>query len=254
MDEQCSDFVTPITLVKRNQILVYHVASPNILTLISRFVYAAPWLHLKTDSGTPNDTPIGTPSRPPLSKMRSSTLSTPSKTVTKSVSTPQLNRAAQDHPDAEVMNTIPDPRVATPQLTISRNNSTDSDMHPDLSEEVATLSTKLINAINHQTNLDDVLQQTRHERDAAQEKLSKVELRLRVHEEKMFKGLVVDKVIFDKMERQMRMELDEERKRRAAAEVAKRKTDAEVEQLTAALFEEANDVSQRQPNLQRYPS
>ncbi|PVI06509.1 Sec2p-domain-containing protein [Periconia macrospinosa] len=174
--------------------------------------------------------------------MRSSTLSTPSKTVIKSVSTPQLNRAAQDHSDNEVMNTIPDPRVATPQPTITRNNSTDSDMHPDLSQEVATLSTKLINAINHQTNLDDVLQQTRHERDAAKDKLSKVELRLRVHEEKMFKGLVVDKVIFDKMEKQMRMELDEERKRRTAAEVAKRKTDAEVEQLTAALFEEANDM------------
>lgn len=141
------------------------------------------------------------------------------------------------------MNTIPDPRVATPQSNVSRNNSTDSDVHPDLSQEVATLSTKLINAINHQTNLDDSLQQTRHERDAAQEKLNKVELRLRVHEEKMFKGLVVDKVIFDKMEKQMRTELEEERKRRAAAELAKRKTDAEVEQLTAALFEEANVVS-----------
>lgn len=59
----------------------------------------------------------------------------------------------------------------------------------------------------------------------------------------MVKGLVVDKVIFDKMEKQMRTELEEERKRRAAAELAKRKTDAEVEQLTAALFEEANVVS-----------
>ncbi|CAI6335781.1 unnamed protein product [Periconia digitata] len=202
----------------------------------SNFVYAAPFLHAAGTSGTGSDAL----SRPPLSKMRSSTLSTPSKTVTKSVSTPQLNNSAHDRVDSEVMNTIPDPRVSTPQPAISRNNSTDSNMHPDLSQEVATLSTKLINAINHQTNLDDTLQQTRHERDAAQEKLSRVELRLRVHEEKMFKGLVVDRVIFDKMEKQMRIELDEERKRRTAAEIAKRKTDAEVEQLTAALFEEAN--------------
>jgi Rab guanine nucleotide exchange factor SEC2 len=73
------------------------------------------------------------------------------------------------------MNTIPDPRAPTPLSTSSRNNSTDSNMHPDLSQEVATLSTKLINAINHQTNLDDSLQQTRHELDAAREKVAALE-------------------------------------------------------------------------------
>jgi hypothetical protein len=44
------------------------------------------------------------------------------------------------------------------------------------------------------------------------------------------------------MERQMSTELQEERKRRAEAERLKRNTDSEVEQLTAALFEEANVV------------
>jgi NTP pyrophosphatase (non-canonical NTP hydrolase) len=42
------------------------------------------------------------------------------------------------------------------------------------------------------------------------------------------------------MEKQLTNELKEERKRRAQAEAAKRKTDGEVEALTAALFEEAN--------------
>ncbi|KAF1958629.1 Sec2p-domain-containing protein [Byssothecium circinans] len=200
---------------------------------MAEFVHAAPWVHAGGSSGTV------TPSR--LSKMRASTLSTPTKTMSRAVSTPHLGRAAQlEQSESEEMNTIPDPRAPTPQIVLTRNNSTDSSIHPDLSQEVATLSTKLINAINHQTNLDDTLQQTRHERDAAREKLAKVELRLKVHEEKMFKGLVVDKVIFDKMERQLLTQLEEERRARTAAEAAKRKTDGEVEQLTAALFEEAN--------------
>ncbi|KAF2643122.1 Sec2p-domain-containing protein [Massarina eburnea CBS 473.64] len=200
-----------------------------------RFASVAPWVHSGGSSGTV------TPSR--LSRIRSSTLSTPMKLVSKSLSTPNINKAAQQPPEAESeeMNTIPDPRApAPPQIVVSRNNSTDSTMHPDLSQEVATLSTKLINAINHQTTLDDTIQQTRHERDATKEKLAKVELRLKVHEEKMFKGLVVDRVILDKMEKQMRDDLEEEKRRRVAAELAKRKTDSEVEQLTAALFEEAN--------------
>jgi len=47
--------------------------------------------------------------------------------------------------------------------------------HPDLSEEVATLSTKLINAINHQTFLDDTLSATRHELEAAKERIRELE-------------------------------------------------------------------------------
>jgi hypothetical protein len=44
------------------------------------------------------------------------------------------------------------------------------------------------------------------------------------------------------MEKQRGIELEEERNRRISAETAKRKTDSEVEALTAALFEEANVV------------
>jgi hypothetical protein len=136
------------------------------------------------------------------------------------------------------MNTIPDPRSATPQPPLSRHDSTDS--HPDLSQEVSTLSTKLINAINHSTMLDDSLQQTRHELESARERLAQLEAQVREHEDKVSKGLLVDKIVYDKMEKQLSSELHEERKRRAQAESAKRKTDSEVEALTAALFEEAN--------------
>ncbi|EOA85670.1 uncharacterized protein SETTUDRAFT_161852 [Exserohilum turcica Et28A] len=168
----------------------------------------------------------------------------PKNHVTRSISTPQLAKAAQSlsqahaHQESDGINTIPDPRSATPQPTHSRRDSNDS--HPDFSQEVSTLSTKLINAINHSTMLDDSLQQARHELEAAKDKLMLLEAQVKEHENKVAKGLLVEKVVYDKMEKQLMSELKEERKRRAQAEAAKRKTDGEVEALTAALFEEAN--------------
>ncbi|KAJ4384333.1 rab guanine nucleotide exchange factor S2 [Didymella sp. IMI 355093] len=169
------------------------------------------------------------------SRLRSLSPMPAKKEVTRSISTPHLAKAASE---SDGMNTIPDPRAPTPQPQISRHNSTDS--HPDFSQEVSTLSTKLINAINHSTMLDDSLQQTRHELEAAKKRLEQLEVQVKVHEQKITKGLLVEKVVYDKMERQMSTELQEERKRRAEAERLKRNTDSEVEQLTAALFEEAN--------------
>jgi chromosome segregation ATPase len=140
------------------------------------------------------------------------------------------------------MNTIPDPRAPTPQPELSRHNSSDSTRHPDLSQEVATLSTKLVNAINHQDTLDNALQRTRHELDATKEKLEISEKRVNEHESLVQSGRLVEREIYEKMEKQYLSELQEERKRRIDAEKAKRKVDSEVETLTSALFEEANTV------------
>ncbi|KAJ4983437.1 GDP GTP exchange factor sec2p [Stagonosporopsis vannaccii] len=183
---------------------------------------AAPWVQHGSGSITP-------------SRLRSLSPMPAKKEVTRSISTPHLAKAASE---SDGMNTIPDPRTPTPQPQMSRHNSSDS--HPDLSQEVSTLSTKLINAINHSTMLDDSLQQTRHELEAAKKRLEQLEAQVKDHEQKVAKGLLVEKVVYDKMERQMSTELQEERKRRAEAERLKRNTDSEVEQLTAALFEEAN--------------
>jgi hypothetical protein len=164
------------------------------------------------------------------------------KEVTRSISVPQLPKISVSQTESDGMNTIPDPRAATPQPQPSRKLSTDS-QHPDLGQEVSMLSTKLINAINHSTMLDDTLQQTRHELETAREQLARLEAEVQEHEEKVARGLLVEKVVYEKMEKQYGIELKEERDRRSAAEAAKRKTDAEVEALTAALFEEANVVS-----------
>ncbi|KAF2741534.1 Sec2p-domain-containing protein, partial [Polyplosphaeria fusca] len=196
----------------------------------------APWVHAPgTASGTV------TPSR-----LRSLTPTPLNKHVTKSISTPQLSKIAAhsaiSRSENEGMNTIPDPRSPTPQPAVSRNNSTDSSMHPDLSQEVATLSTKLINAINHQTTLDDSLQHTRHELDEARERLEFLEGHVKEYEDKVAKGLLVEADTYNKMEQQLTNELQEERARRLEAEKQKRRVDGEVETLTSALFEEANKM------------
>lgn len=168
------------------------------------------------------------------------------KQVTKSISTPHLNKRAYSTPlasiDSDAMNTIPDPRTATPQSALSRSNSTDTSPHPDLSQEVATLSTKLVNAINHQDSLDNALQRTRQELDATKDRLEEYERRVARHEQLVQTGRLVEKEVYDKMEKQLLSDLEEERKRRLDAEKAKRKVDSEVETLTSALFEEANTV------------
>ncbi|KAF2648296.1 Sec2p-domain-containing protein [Lophiostoma macrostomum CBS 122681] len=170
-----------------------------------------------------------------------------SKHLTKSISTPQLSKVAHHNSaaartESEVMNTIPDPRSPTPQPALSRNNSSDSAHHPDLSQEVAMLSTKLINAINHQDTLDNSLQQTRHELEATRERLAEYKSRVEGHESIMASGGLVEKEVYTKMETQLLSELQEERKRRIEAEKAKRRVDSEVETLTSALFEEANTM------------
>ena len=104
------------------------------------------------------------------------------------------------------------------------------------------LSTKLINAINHSTNLDDSLQQTRHDLESTKDKLAKLEAQNKEYEEWIATGQLVEKEVFAKMEKQMVTEIQEERSRRVEAEKAKRKVDSEVETLTSALFEEANTV------------
>jgi curli biogenesis system outer membrane secretion channel CsgG len=129
------------------------------------------------------------------SRLRS--LSPMPKEVTRSISVPQLARAAQSQSESDGMNTIPDPRSSTPQPSISRKPSTDS-QHPDLSQEVSMLSTKLINAINHSTMLDDTLQQTRHELETAREQLGQLEAQVQEHEEKVSRGLLVEKEVYEK--------------------------------------------------------
>ena len=115
----------------------------------------------------------------------------------------------------------------------------DASHHPDLNIEVETLSNKLISAINHQTHLDDALTATRAELEAAQEKALRLDAQNREHKMLIANGDLVKKSDLDSL----RTQLAEERKRRQQTEKEKKSIETELENLSAALFEEANQVS-----------
>lgn len=104
------------------------------------------------------------------------------------------------------------------------------------------LSTKLINAINHQTNLDDSLQRARHELEAARERISQLEAEAKQHVESVRLGLLLRRDNVLKREAELSNALADERSRREIADKEKKKIEQELENLTSALFEEANTV------------
>lgn len=171
------------------------------------------------------------------------------KALTKSTSTPALPRNVSPgparsilgRPESGVLNTIPDPRTPSPGRPGTSSERPETPRHPDLNDEVATLSTKLINAINHQTNLDDNLQQARAELEMARRRIEQLEADAQEHERIMRR--MVKKDDYDNMEMTLRKQLLEEKKARFAADQEKKRIENELENLTTALFQEANTVS-----------
>ena len=114
--------------------------------------------------------------------------------------------------------------------------------HPDLSNEVATLSNKLINAINHQTNLDDTLSATRQELEASRERVKALERENAEHVELVSRGILIRKSITDVEKAKLIATLAEERRQKGEVEREKKQIEQELENLSVALFEEAQKV------------
>jgi flagellar motor protein MotB len=136
--------------------------------------------------------------------------------------------------------TLADPRNAS-ATDLSRSDSA-SPRHPDLNSEVAALSDKLINAINHQTTLDDTLTQTRQELEASKARISQLEAEAKAYEERLSRadGAAKDKA--DEQNNKLSAELAEERRQRTLVQQEKRGIELELETLTASLFDEANKM------------
>ncbi|GAB7339666.1 hypothetical protein MBLNU457_6248t2 [Dothideomycetes sp. NU457] len=184
---------------------------------------------------------VTTPSTPKTSKLA------PPITLSKSKSAsqvPTMATAATASPTGaihsdELLNTIPDPRSPSPspKPSLSREES-----NTDLSNEISMLSTKLINAINHSTSLDDNLQHSRHELEAARSRIAQLETEAKEHAESVASGVLLKKAEVDATMAQLRAELQEAKREREASDKAKRQMEMEVENLTSALFEEANTM------------
>ncbi|KAL7787938.1 hypothetical protein V8C37DRAFT_404599 [Trichoderma ceciliae] len=161
------------------------------------------------------------------------------------------------------MSTLPDPRMRTdgarpstahPDLSRSDGNgngfsTSTTSQHPGLSDEVATLSTKLINAINHQTALDDSLSATRHELENAHGHIRELEAQIASQREMMTGDVWIrrstlenERKTWQAEKKAIQQKLSEETTGRIETEREKRKIEQELENLTTALFEEANKM------------
>lgn len=139
-------------------------------------------------------------------------------------------------------NTLPDPRSRT-MSPANENSPTSLSQHPDLSNEVATLSNKLINAINHQTNLDDTLSATRQELEASRKRIRQLEIETKEHADFLAQGILVRKATADAEKNAVLARLATEKQQREEVEKEKKNIEQELENLTTALFEEAQKVS-----------
>ncbi|KAK0725745.1 hypothetical protein B0H67DRAFT_139443 [Lasiosphaeris hirsuta] len=157
-------------------------------------------------------------------------------------STPQSKRAfsQQNADDDNEMSTIPDPRSRA--MSPANTDAALSPHHPDLDQEVATLSTKLINAINHQTTLDDNLSATRAELENARGRIRQLEQQVEEQREVLAGDVWVNRKTAEAEKAVLLARVAEEKKARVDMEQQKKKIEQELENLTAALFEEANKM------------
>ncbi|TWU74243.1 rab guanine nucleotide exchange factor S2 [Metarhizium rileyi] len=191
-----------------------------------------------TQSTPPSPTPTPQKARLPIKSTSTSQL--PTISLIPSHSTSSIT--------SDEMSTLPDPRNRSKSPAIDESE-TSPNQHPDLDDEVATLSTKLINAINHQTVLDDTLSATRHELSAAKDRIRELEAQNASMRDTIRGDVWVRRSTLDAEKKALQMEkkgmqaqLAEETVRRLDTEKEKRKIEQELENLTTALFEEANKM------------
>ncbi|MCJ1358817.1 MAG: rab guanine nucleotide exchange factor S2 [Icmadophila ericetorum] len=135
---------------------------------------------------------------------------------------------------------MPDSHISDLSSTTSRSAS--SSPLPGLDNEVTSLSNKLISAINHQTSLDDTLTATRQELDLARHRILQLEAQVEEHAKLLATGVLVRRTEVDDESGRLVARLAEEKQLRTVVEKDKKGIEQELENLTTALFEEANEM------------
>lgn len=140
------------------------------------------------------------------------------------------------------MTTIPDPRSRSMTPANMDGSPSPPEQHPELSDEVAALSSKLIHAINHQTTLDDNLSETRAELEKSREQIRSMELQLAKHKEMLVGDIWIRRKSAEIEKTNLLSRIAEENRFRLEAEAEKKRIEQELENLTQELFEEANKM------------
>lgn len=155
-------------------------------------------------------------------------------------STPRIPSPLLEGPSENSLSTLRDPRTTS---AVDSSLCGNGPHHPELSDEVATLSDKLIKAINNQTILDDTLTATRQELEHSRSTNLQLELVAKQYEEDFANGVYVRRADSDAECERLQKLIEKESADRFAIESEKQEIEQELENLTAALFEEANKVN-----------
>ncbi|EEH50004.1 uncharacterized protein PADG_06083 [Paracoccidioides brasiliensis Pb18] len=153
--------------------------------------------------------------------------------------TTNVSLSALEGPSEDSLSTLRDPRDSS---TLDLVGSVSAPRHPDLSNEVANLSNKLIQAINNQTVLDDTLAATRRELELTRSRIRQMEEQIRKHDDDLSSGVLMKRVDVEKEWAKLKDEAAEQRTQRVNIQREKKAIELELETLTAALFEEANKM------------
>ena len=109
-------------------------------------------------------------------------------------------------------------------------------------EGLNELSTKLVEAVEKQADLEDTLAVTRHELEVANQKVKQLEQIQKEYSDMMERGMLIEKREVEMETTELTRRLLEESKNRVQAENDKNMIEQELETLTAKLFEEANNL------------
>jgi Rab guanine nucleotide exchange factor SEC2 len=129
-------------------------------------------------------------------------------------------------------------RQHTPSNSITSINLPETMTGEGLNE----LSTKLVEAVEKQADLEDTLAVTRHELAVANQKVKELEQTQKEYADMMDRGMLIEKREVENETTELTRRLLEESKNRVEAENDKNKIEQELEMLTAKLFEEANNL------------
>ncbi|KAL2758615.1 hypothetical protein ACRALDRAFT_1080375 [Sodiomyces alcalophilus JCM 7366] len=195
---------------------------------------ARPFGHFRSRSTVPKSP---TPKPPIPQHTRSPSASElPAMAATTAAAQRPLHSPDTDHSE---LSTLPDPRSRNMSPVVGGDAFSH---HPDLNAEVATLSNKLISAINYQATLDDTLAATRSELDKAREQIRTLEEKNATQREMLSGDVWVRKRTVDEEKKKLHARVAAEKFQREEVEREKKKIELELENLTTALFEEANKM------------
>ena len=184
--------------------------------------------------------------KPPSAKHKPSTLSL--RSMHSDVAAIGVNQIPAEDVN---LSTIPDPRAHDASPTFP--SAPMKPHHPDLSDEVAALSQKLVHAINLQTTLDDTLSQTRLNLALANARIEELESTVARQKETLESDIWIRKSNVEPEKELLRARIREVKRQRDSVEAEKQQIESELATLSTEAIAEGQKmvISEREKAKER---